>query len=54
VLVVRVLDEPGVLGDFALVIVKGGYQHRFGLRHNPRHIGLGVDDLAVMDVMTFE
>src|SRR5437879_2247110 len=33
VLVVRVLDEPGMLGDVAFV--QSGHQHRLGLRHDP-------------------
>ena len=36
VLVVRVLDEPGMLGDVALVMSKCGNQPRLGLRHNSR------------------
>jgi hypothetical protein len=34
VLVVRVLDEPGALGEVALVMATAGDQHRLGLRHD--------------------
>jgi hypothetical protein len=46
VLVVRVLDEPGMLGDFALVMSKAGINIDSVYVTTRGHIVLGVDDLA--------
>ena len=61
VLVVRVLDEPGMLGDLALVIAKAGINIDSVYVTTAGHIVLGVDDLAGaiqiaggMAVMAFE
>jgi hypothetical protein len=61
VLVVRVLDEPGMLGDVALVMSKAGINIDSVYVTTQGHIVLGVDDLAGatqiaagMAVMTFE
>ena len=61
VLVVRVLDEPGMLGDLALVMAKAGINIDSVYVTTKGHIVLGVDDLAGaiqiaggMAVMTFE
>jgi len=61
VLVVRVLDEPGMLGDLALVMAKAGINIDSVYVTTAGHIVLGVDDLAGaiqiaggMAVMTFE
>ena len=61
VLVVRVLDEPGMLGDVALVMSKAGINIDSVYVTTHGHIVLGVDDVAGgtqvaagMAVMTFE
>ena len=61
VLVVRVLDEPGMLGDVALVMSKAGINIDSVYVTTHGHIVLGVDDLAGaiqiaagMAVMDFE
>ena len=61
VLVVRVLDEPGMLGDLALVMAKAGINIDSVYVTTRGHIVLGVDDLAGaiqiaggMAVMAFE
>ena len=61
VLVVRVLDEPGMLGDLALVMSKAGINIDSVYVTTRGHIVLGVDDMAGgtqiaagMAVMTFE
>jgi hypothetical protein len=61
VLVVRVLDEPGMLGDVALVMSKAGINIDSVYVTTRGHIVLGVDDMAGgtqiaagMAVMTFE
>ena len=61
VLVVRVLDEPGMLGDVALVMSKAGINIDSIYVTTHGHIVLGVDDLAGaiqvaagMAVMAFE
>jgi hypothetical protein len=61
VLVVRVLDEPGMLADVALVMSKAGINIDSVYVTTRGHIVLGVDDLAGaiqiaggMAVMTFE
>ena len=61
VLVIRVLDEPGMLGDVALVMSKAGINIDSVYVTTHGHIVLGVDDLAGatqiaagMAVMTFE
>jgi hypothetical protein len=61
VLVIRVLDEPGMLGDVALVMSKAGINIDSVYVTTQGHIVLGVDDLAGatqiaagMAVMTFE
>ena len=61
VLVVRVLDEPGMLGDVALVMSKAGINVDSVYVTTHGHIVLGVDDLAGaiqiaagMAVMAFE
>jgi len=61
VLVVRVLDEPGMLGDLALVMAKAGINIDSVYVTTAGHIVLGVDDLAGaiqiaggMAVMAFE
>jgi hypothetical protein len=46
VLVVRVLDEPGMLGDVALVMSKAGINIDSVYVTTRGHIVLGVDDLA--------
>lgn len=46
VLVVRVLDEPGMLGDLALVMAKAGINIDSVCVTTRGHIVLGVDDLA--------
>ena len=46
VLVVRVLDEPGMLGDLALVMAKAGINIDSVYVTTAGHIVLGVDDLA--------
>jgi hypothetical protein len=59
--VVRVLDEPGMLGDVALVMSKAGINIDSVYVTTQELIVLGVDDLtgavqiaAGMAVMTFE
>ena len=61
VLVVRVLDEPGMLGDVALVMSKAGINIDSVYLTTHGYIVLGVDDLAGaiqiaagMAVMAFE
>ena len=61
VLVVRVLDEPGMLGDLALVMSEAGINIDSVYVTTRGHIVLGVDDMAGgtqiaagMAVMTFE
>jgi hypothetical protein len=61
VLVVRILDEPGMLGDVALVMSKAGINIDSVYVTTHGHIVLGVDDLtgaiqvaAGMAVMDFE
>jgi hypothetical protein len=61
VLVVRVLDEPGMLGDVALVMSKAGINIDSVYVTTEGHIVLGVDDLdgaiqvaSGMAVMNFE
>ena len=61
VIVVRVLDEPGMLGDVALVMSKAGINIDSVYVTTRGHIALGVNDLAGamqvaggMAVMTFE
>jgi hypothetical protein len=61
VLVVRVLDQPGMLGDVALVMSKAGINIDSVYVTTRGHIVLGVDDLAGatqvaagMAVMSFE
>jgi len=61
VLVVRILDEPGMLGDLALVMAKAGINIDSVYVTTAGHIVLGVDDLAGaiqiaggMAVMAFE
>jgi len=61
VLVVRVLDEPGMLGDVALVMSKAGINIDSVYVTTRGNIVLGVDDLAGaiqiaggLAVMTFE
>jgi hypothetical protein len=61
VLVVRVLDEPGMLGDVALVMSKAGINIDSVYVTTRGHIVLGVDDMAGaiqiaggMAVMIFE
>ena len=61
VLVVRVLDEPGMLGDLALVMSKAGINIDSVYVTTRGHIVLGVDNMAGgiqiaagMAVMTFE
>ena len=46
VLVVRVLDEPGMLGDVALVMAKAGINIDSVYVTTRGHVILGVDDLA--------
>ena len=46
VLVVRVLDEPGMLGDLAFVMSKAGINIDSVYVTTRGHIVLGVDDLA--------
>ena len=46
VLVVRVLDEPGMLGDVALVMAKAGINIDSVYVTTRGHIVLGVDDLT--------
>src|SRR4029453_16402503 len=46
VLVVRVLDEPGMLGDVALVMSKAGINIDSVYVTTRGHIVLGVDDLS--------
>jgi hypothetical protein len=61
VLVVRVLDEPGMLGDLALVMSKAGINIDSVYVTTRGHIILGVDNMAGgiqiaagMAVMAFE
>lgn len=61
VLIVRVLDQPGMLGDVALVMSKAGINIDSVYVTTKGYIVLGVDDLAGaiqiaggMAVMTFE
>jgi hypothetical protein len=61
VLVVRVLDEAGMLGDLALVMSKAGINIDSVYVTTRGHIVLGVDDMVGatqiaggMAVMTFE
>lgn len=61
VLVVRVMDEPGMLGDVALVMSKAGINIDAVYTTTRGHLVLGVDDLdgatqvaAGMAVMTLE
>ena len=61
VVVVRVLDEPGMLGDLALVMAKAGINIDSVYVTTKGHIVLGVDDVAGaiqiaggMAVMAFE
>lgn len=61
VLIVRVLDEPGMLGDVALVMSKAGINIDSVYVTTRGYVVLGVDDLAGatqvaggMAVMTFE
>ncbi len=61
VLVVRVLDEPGTLGDVALVMAEAGINIDSVYVTSRGHVILGVDDLVGamqvaggMAVMTFE
>jgi hypothetical protein len=61
VLIVRVLNEPGMLGDLALVMAKAGINIDSVYVTTRGHIVLGVDDLAGaiqiaggMAVMAFE
>jgi hypothetical protein len=61
VLVVRVLDEPGMLGDVALVMSRAGINIDSVYLTTRGHVVLGVDDLAGasrvaagMAVMDFE
>lgn len=61
VLVVRVLDEPGTLGDVALVMAEAGINIDSVYVTSRGHVVLGVDDLAGamqvaggMAVMTFD
>jgi len=61
VLIVRVLDEPGMLGDLALVMAKAGINIDSVYVTTRGYIVLGVDDLAGavqiaggMAVMAFE
>ena len=46
VLIVRVLDEPGMLGDVALVMSKAGINVDSVYVTTRGHIVLGIDDLA--------
>ena len=46
VLVVRILDEPGTLGDVALVMSKAGINIDSVYVTTRGHVVLGVDDLA--------
>jgi hypothetical protein len=46
VLVVRVLDEPGTLGDVALVMLHAGTNIDSVYVTTPGHVVLGVDDLV--------
>jgi hypothetical protein len=61
VLVIRVLDQPGMLGDVALVMSKAGINIDSVYVTTKGHIVLGVDDMAGaiqiaggMAVMAFE
>ncbi len=61
VVIVRVLDEPGMLGDVALVMAKAGINIDAVYVTTHGHIVLGVDDVdgaihvaAGMAVMAFE
>jgi len=61
VLIVRVLDEPGMLGDVALVMSQAGINIDSVYVTTGGHVVLGVDDLVGatqvaggMAVMTFE
>jgi hypothetical protein len=61
VLVIRVLDEPGMLGDVALVMSKAGINIDSVYVTTQGHVILGVDDMAGaiqvaagMAVMNFE
>ena len=60
-LIVKVLDEPGMLGDVALVISEAGINIDSVYVTTRGHVVLGVDDLAGaiqvaggMAVMAFE
>ena len=46
VLMVRVLDEPGMLGDLALVMAKAGINIDSVYVSTKGHIVLGIDDVA--------
>jgi hypothetical protein len=46
VLIVRILDEPGTLGDVALVMSKAGINIDSVYVTTGAHVVLGVDDLA--------
>ena len=46
VLVIRVLDEPGMLGDVALVMSKAGINIDSVYVTTQGHVVLGVDDMA--------
>jgi hypothetical protein len=46
VLVVRVLDDPGALGEMALVMAKAGININSVYVTTKGHVVLGVDDLA--------
>ncbi len=61
VLIVRVLDEPGMLGDLALVMSRAGINIDSIYVTTAGHVVLGVDDLdgaihvaSSMAVMTFD
>ena len=61
VLIVKVLDEPGMLGDVALIMSEAGINIYSFYVTTRGHVVLGVDDLAGaiqvaagMAVMTFE
>lgn len=61
VLIVKVLDEPGMLGDVALIMSEAGINIDSVYVTTRGHVVLGVDDLvgatqvaAGMAVMTFE
>jgi hypothetical protein len=44
--VIRVLDEPGMLGDVALVMSKAGINIDSAYVTTEGHVVLGVDDMA--------